>query len=640
MNEETRGPEHTLTRFARRAHATMSWLQTWSALFLAGLAATTLVLVLWSLEAGKVARGEFFHRIYLGIQMLAFNWSSDEPPENAPAVTLLIWLARLAALGTALFAAMEIIGRLFTTSLQRIWITAWYREHVVVCGLDSAGCSLCAALVESGCAVVAIHPDEASPHVSRARRRGVLVHVGDPLDPEAHEAVRAQRAAWVAAFQSGGAVASVVSRLIGECTRPRRYLMARPPETVEPQPMLVSEHRHSNDHFHAIRVNLHDRAASYLIADVDLFRQVLRHATLRDLAQVHLDPRRVLVAGDSLMAERLFGQLAWEAAVVYAPVARRPVLELGLAHPKAKDFIDAVRGAVRARVKDEQEIPALSSASLEAPLESTVLAEKTLFETELGRRRPRFDTIFVCCPKNEQTLALAEAIARRFTEDTLPFHPLVVAVFEEFEEGDSVPPALKGLRFGPRQLGDPRDAEAGAQPLLSVYDCWQRTLTAARLLSDSLDWGDRFGVDSVEEMAIRTNLVYENRAGVKHRPEEARRLWQGLDESLKESNRQFVRDIDRKLTMVGCNRVQGRRDPRFEFTPVEIECLARAEHERWLIERWERGWSRSLSRDIARKLSSNLMPWHELDEPTREIDRAMIRGIPEILAPEFRVQRG
>lgn len=640
MSETRETTVNELTRIARTLHRFLLWQQRSSPVLLVVSGFAAILLAAISREVEILEPESLLHRVYLGVQALAFNWTTDSGAVNSAAAgpSLLLWAAMISALAFGTVGALELTGRLFDTALQRIWISIAYHDHVVVCGLDSAGASLCEALVQSGCPVVAVHPDAQSPRVSRARRLGVLVHIGDPLDPAALEAANVDRAAWVAAFDRGGAIASVARQTLGGRSSPLRYLMARSSQTAEPQPMLVSDHRHSTALFHAIRVNLHDRAASFLIGDVNPFRPVLEHARLDELAKAQVEPARVLVAGNGEMCERIAGQLAWDAAVVFTPVAGRPTLKLALAHPRAETVLAGLKAGLATRVSTPDEIPELEQHPLDRPIDASVLTDDRLFTGAGGDLRAAFDHVFVCCASNEQTLTMAEAVARRFTQHRLPFHPIVVAVFEEFEDGESVPPALQKLRFDARALPDPRETQDAprAQKLLYVHDCWRRTLTAERLLMGSPEWREPWDGERLDRMAARAHLVYENgRNGTERPMSEAWAEWKNVPAELKESDRQFVRDIDRKLAMVGRRRARvDSGHPRAPLTEVEVECLARAEHERWLVERWERGWSQDVTRDAARKLSTNLEPWHALDGSTQDIDRWMIRGIePGILGP-------
>ncbi len=110
--------------------------------------------------------------------------------------------------------------------------------------------------------------------------------------------------------------------------------------------------------------------------------------------------------------------------------------------------------------------------------------------------------------------------------------------------------------------------------------------------------------------------------------------WDELPETLRTSNRDQAAHIADKLHVIGCGVVnyQGRTPPPFHFTDEEIEHLARLEHDRWATERIRQGWKPGLKRDAKAKTTPYLVPWEELSEPVRDLDRDAVREIPGQLA--------
>ena len=107
--------------------------------------------------------------------------------------------------------------------------------------------------------------------------------------------------------------------------------------------------------------------------------------------------------------------------------------------------------------------------------------------------------------------------------------------------------------------------------------------------------------------------------------------WESLPESLKHSNRSQAAAIPEKAASIGC-RIGSLNGPPVSFTPAELDRLARAEHERWVRERREAGWTSAPVKDVARKQTPYLVSWDELSEEVRELDRDAVRGIAEVLA--------
>jgi hypothetical protein len=123
-----------------------------------------------------------------------------------------------------------------------------------------------------------------------------------------------------------------------------------------------------------------------------------------------------------------------------------------------------------------------------------------------------------------------------------------------------------------------------------------------------------------------------------HGPEDpSMRPWSELDELLKESNRRQADDIPRKLRLVDCGFLPkdgGPAPPRMrmveEFEEHEVECLAEAEHERWIVERRRAGWTLG-ERDSERKLNPYLVRWEELPDGVKGWDRDAVKAIPHVM---------
>jgi hypothetical protein len=111
--------------------------------------------------------------------------------------------------------------------------------------------------------------------------------------------------------------------------------------------------------------------------------------------------------------------------------------------------------------------------------------------------------------------------------------------------------------------------------------------------------------------------------------------WDELPEGLKESNRRQADHVGVKLSAVGCDLelAVDRAQPLLDFSPLEVEQLAELEHDRWSAERLFEGWTYAPGeKDLDGKTSPHLVPWAELPEQIRELDRNTVRGLPGFLA--------
>lgn len=72
-------------------------------------------------------------------------------------------------------------------------------------------------------------------------------------------------------------------------------------------------------------------------------------------------------------------------------------------------------------------------------------------------------------------------------------------------------------------------------------------------------------------------------------------------------------------------------DPR-PVPEAVVEAASVREHDRWAAFKRSQGWVHGPERDPVARTHPDLVPWAELDEPTREKDRVRMRMIPELLA--------
>lgn len=96
--------------------------------------------------------------------------------------------------------------------------------------------------------------------------------------------------------------------------------------------------------------------------------------------------------------------------------------------------------------------------------------------------------------------------------------------------------------------------------------------------------------------------------------------WENLDDLYKKSNREQAASYPTLLAAAGCSLKEGNPDPDFKFSQVEIEGLAKMEHERWMQER-----------RIKQPDHPCLVPWSELPQEEKDKDIRTIKAIPKIL---------
>ncbi len=110
--------------------------------------------------------------------------------------------------------------------------------------------------------------------------------------------------------------------------------------------------------------------------------------------------------------------------------------------------------------------------------------------------------------------------------------------------------------------------------------------------------------------------------------------WDQLSEELKSSNRRQVDHLCTRLKACGFELVPC-PDGEIELlvlSPDDADRLARMEHERWLNERMNAGWTHGAVKDLTRRISPFLVTWDELSDDEREYNRMIAHRLPAVLA--------
>ena len=109
--------------------------------------------------------------------------------------------------------------------------------------------------------------------------------------------------------------------------------------------------------------------------------------------------------------------------------------------------------------------------------------------------------------------------------------------------------------------------------------------------------------------------------------------WNQLSDEYKNSNREQALDNLQKLKIYNYRVVSVYETEKSitQFSEETIEAMAENEHERWMNEKLRKGWTYGKVRNDTLKKHPLLLPWKELDNATKELDRNAVRVIPELL---------
>lgn len=137
-------------------------------------------------------------------------------------------------------------------------------------------------------------------------------------------------------------------------------------------------------------------------------------------------------------------------------------------------------------------------------------------------------------------------------------------------------------------------------------------------------------LENVEKLSRRIHERYNEAQRASHPDRELQYPdWESLSDDLKYSNIRQARAYFGYLQAAGMYAApEGDAGQEvLEFPPELTEALARKEHESWIAERTDNGWKYGAEKDVQKKLSPYLIPYDELPEDVRQMDRDAIDNI-------------
>ena len=144
----------------------------------------------------------------------------------------------------------------------------------------------------------------------------------------------------------------------------------------------------------------------------------------------------------------------------------------------------------------------------------------------------------------------------------------------------------------------------------------------------------RLLLDNLEQIAIAIHDNYNQKQLERH-PDKPLSYpqYSDLPDTLKYSNLRQARGIVHKLNLMGWEiRLQGTDGEVIsEIADEVVETLAIFEHDEWVRERTRDGWMYGDEKDVEKKITPYLVPYDELCEEIKDLDRDTIRNIPTLL---------
>lgn len=527
--------------------------------------------------------------IYKTVQLFALEWNPEKVGAVGP-VGPLSWqlqVARFLAPAVTIYTAAKALISVFRGQLisLRLWP---YKRHVVICGLGRKGYLLARSFRRAGHRVVVIERDPANEKIEAIREEGALVLEGD--------------AALLLRKARAGA-AKYVFLVLGDdganargAGHARKLVAGRKGQALT---CLV----HINDL--RLRDLLDER--ELLRTKTDLFR--LEFFNVYQLGVRALLKGRPLPAPEGGVAHLLIVGLgdAGQSLIVQAagewherwgnsrgrllvsavdPAAAIKLESLQLRHPQVSAVCDLIALDMDIYAADFQQADFMSSSE----------------------RQSAPTAVFVCLEQESEAIYATLAMLRRLEgRDT----PVVLQTTDEIG------------------LASALESDGGTNvwgPNVSYFDLVEQACDS-RLLPGGT-------IESVA-YAIHADYIRQQRAaGQTPATNPSMAPWDELPEALRESNRRQAERIGERLQVAGYDiePLSGRRRGVESFTDAEVEVMSKMEHERWVAEHLETGWTYAPGpKSTERQTHPLLVAWQDLPAEAKEYNRDTTRTVPLLL---------
>ena len=514
------------------------------------------------------AKGSALERLNTALLLLPVGFKATESDVSTP-----LQIARILAPIVFAYATLRIVFALFSERLQDVR-AGFMKGHTIVCGLGDQGQSLVESMLGST-KVVALEVDPANLAIRRLRDAGAVVLVGDATDPEVFRRAHGSSARHVVAVCGRDAVNAQVGANILELEKGPRasdvFIHVADPRLYT----FLLHHSFTRPGPRLEFFNLYERGA----------RRLVEETYGNDGG-----PDVVLVAGAGQLGLALISQLTRERYFLreVQPEARK--LQIHLVDKEARSRARLLTERF-SRFRDVCELQP-EEIDVDSPAFDRLLdGDPKLAEVEIA---------FVCFDDDGRTVATT----LNLLDQARGAFPVVARVTHRSE-------GIAGLIAEARS----RYAEAADfRPLSLAQAC------RAEVVLDGMR-GD---------LARQVHESY--RQGDPGGPYDA--PWEDLPEELHERNLRHADALTHQLENVGyrLGPLIDWGQPLPSLAAEEVERMAELEHERWVEERLSEGWVYSTVRDDAARAHPDLVPWSELSDERRDINRRLVRERPAMLA--------
>ena len=524
--------------------------------------------------------------LYRTLQLVAMELGDVDSP--------LSWelnVARFLIPAMAAYTAIRAFAAVFRQQVQliRLWFA---RDHIIICGLGQKGFLLADHFRARKEHVVVIEQDEDNTLLPLCQERGVMVLTGDATDVALLQKAAIRRAKYIIAVCGDDGINTEVAVQAQELAlnRPKNELTCIIHIVDSQLRDLLREQELVSKQDTAFRLqifNTFDRGARLLLQEYPAFTNNGDNAPhLLVVGLGHLGESLVVNAG-RLWQDRqpAPGQQLRITAVDHK--AQWEIESLYVRYPQLADYCRLI--------------------PLQMDIHSPEFQRAKFLFNEYGQCD--VDIIYICLDDDSKGLRTALTLLRQMQANPVP-------VIIRMAEHTGLASLLRN---------EQRNRTAFRH--LHAFGLLTQTCTPALVLG---------GTHEILARALHEEYInQQQQLGQTLETNPTMVPWDDLPEPLKESNRRQVDHIRDKLSAIGADitALSGWGDALFEFTPDEVELMARMEHERWMEERRQEGWIyRPGPKDMVKKTHPDMMAWEQLPASSQTWNRTTTREMPKFLA--------
>ena len=529
-----------------------------------------------------------FDVFYRTLQLFVLH-SVEVPPK----VPWELEVARFSAPAIAAYAAVITLMAILREQVQLIRLR-FIKNHIVICGLGRIGVHLARTLHESGQHVVVIEKNAGNSNLAFCREHGIINLIGDATDQRQLNKAQTQKASYLFCVCNNDGTNVEVA--------------------VVAQETVSKHHKGSLTCFiHIIDLELCKllREKKLLERKTDVFRweffNIFETGARRLLnmfppfgepSGTTEDQAHLLIVGLGHMGESLVMRAIRDWRNVRKDDSKR--MRITMIDRQA----NTLKESLYLRYPQIDRYCDLMAQQLDMQA-SEFLRDGFLVNLNVGD----VTTVYVCSEDDSLSFSSAVAMHRHITAQGKSI-PIVVRMSED---------------SGLAKLLKPEDESAEEFKDLHTFCLLEQTCRPDLLVG---------GLRETMARAMHEDYVRnEARKGETPKTNPSMVPWEYLPEDLKDSNRYEADCFVERLKPFDYQVVPltGWDAESFEFPPEILEEMAEIEHDRWCSRKRLAGYTFAPGQKTDRT-HPDLLSWDQLPQETKEKDRNIVRGLPQILA--------